>query len=166
LELVGQNMNLLGKKLTPLTMMDQLLCISDGRGPIKPCSKSLANQSSQSSMVATGASIYLLQNLHPFFLRDALLKQFLLRVLTHKLPLDEYIVLATPDKAFYLNFVMGNIYRREIPYEWLSPVTSAGQNCGNQLVCEWLFSHMLFFLLDGWLHEVLDENSMENLCSG
>jgi hypothetical protein len=73
-------------------------------------------------MVATGASMDLLQNLHPFFLRDALLKQFILCVLTHKLPLDEYIVLATPDKALHLNFVMGNVCRREIPYERLSLV--------------------------------------------
>jgi hypothetical protein len=79
-------------------------------------------------MVVTGASIDLLQNLHPFFLRDTLLKQFLLRVLTHKLPLDEYVVLATPDKALHLNFIMGNICRREIPYEWLSLIAVAGQN--------------------------------------
>jgi hypothetical protein len=77
-------------------------------------------------MVATGACMDLLQNFHPFILRDALLKQFLLRVLTHKLPLNEYIVLATLDKAFHLNFVMGNIYRREIPYEWFSLVAAAG----------------------------------------
>jgi hypothetical protein len=35
------------------------------------------------------------------------LKQFLLRFLTHKLPLDEYIVLAMPDKAFHLNLSWG-----------------------------------------------------------
>jgi hypothetical protein len=116
-------------------------------------------------MVATGASMDLLQNLHPFSLRDALLKQFLLRVLTHKLPLDEYIVLATPDKVLHLNFVMGNVCRHEIPYERLSPITTAGQNRGNQLVCEQLFSHRLFFLLDGRLHKVLDENSIQNLRS-
>jgi hypothetical protein len=76
----------------------------------------------------------LLQNLHPFILRDALLKQFLLRVLTHKLPLDEYIVLAMPDKALHLHFFMGNIYKREIPYERFSPVAAAGRNRDNQLV--------------------------------
>jgi hypothetical protein len=117
-------------------------------------------------MVTIGANMDLLQNLHPFFLRDALMKQFLLHVLTHKLPLDKYIVLATPDKVLHLNFVMGNICSSEILYEWLSPVATAGRNCGDQLVYEQLFSHRLFFLFDGWLHKVLDENSMGNLCSG
>jgi hypothetical protein len=84
-------------------------------------------------MVATGASMDLFQNLHPFFLRDTLLKQFLLHILTHNLPLDEYIVLATPDKALHLDLVMGNICRREIPYEWFSPVATAGRNRGDQL---------------------------------
>jgi hypothetical protein len=70
-----------------------------------------------------------------------------------------------PNKALHLNFVVGNIYRREIPYERLSPVTTASRNRDDQLVCERLFSHRLFFL-DGWLHKVLDENSMENLCLG
>jgi hypothetical protein len=117
-------------------------------------------------MVATGASMDLLQNLHPFFLRDALLKQFLLRVLTHKLPLDEYIVLAMSDKALHLDFVMGNVYIYEIPYERFSLVTATSRNRNDQLVHEWLFSHRLFFLLDGRLHKVLDKNSMGNLCSG
>jgi hypothetical protein len=100
-------------------------------------------------MVATGASMDLLQNLHPFFLRDALLKQFLLHVLTHKLPLDKYIVLAMPDKVLHLNFVMGNICGCEIPYERLSLVATAGQNRSDQLVCKRLFYHGLFFLLGG-----------------
>jgi hypothetical protein len=117
-------------------------------------------------MVATSASMDLLQNLHPFFLRDALLKQFLLRVLTHKLSLNEYIVLATPDKVLHLDFVVGNIYKREILYERFSPIVAAGRNCSDQLVCECLLSHRLFFLLDGWLHKVLDKNSMGNLYSG
>jgi hypothetical protein len=117
-------------------------------------------------MVATGASMDLFQNLHPFFLRDALLKQFLLHVLTHKLPPDKYIVLATPYKVLHLNFVVENICSHEIPYEWLSPIVVASQNHGDQLVCKRLFSHRLFFLLDGRLHKVLDENSMGNLCSG
>jgi hypothetical protein len=82
-----------------------------------------------------------------------------------KLPLDEYIVLATPDKVLHLNFVMGNVCRHEIPYERLSPITTAGRNRGDQLVCEQLFSHRLFFLLDGRLHKVLDENSIQNLRS-
>jgi hypothetical protein len=108
----------------------------------------------------------LLQNLHPFILRDALLKQFLLRVLTHKLPLDEYIVLATMDKALYLDFVMWNICRCEIPYERFSLVAVAGRSRSDQLICGRLFSHRLLFLLDGWLDKVLDKNSMGNLCSG
>jgi hypothetical protein len=123
----GLEHELLCENLTPLTMMDQLLCIGDGRGPIKTCSERLADQSLQSSMVATGASMDFLQNLYPFFLRDALLKQFLLHVLTHKLPLDKYIVLATLDKVLHLNFVMGNVYRREIPCECLSPVTTTSR---------------------------------------
>jgi hypothetical protein len=116
-------------------------------------------------MVTIGASMDLLQNLHPFFLRDALLKQFLLRVLTNKLPLDEYIVLSTPDKALHLDFVMGNICSHKIPYERFSLVTAASRNHGDQLVCGQLFSHRLFFLLEGQLHKVLDKNSMGNLCS-
>jgi hypothetical protein len=99
-------------------------------------------------MVATSASMDLLQNLHPF-LRDALLKQFLLHVLMHKHPLDEYIVLAMLDKVLHLNFVMGNICIHEIPYEWLSPVATASRNHGDQLFREWLFSYGLFFLFDG-----------------
>jgi hypothetical protein len=117
-------------------------------------------------MVATGASMDLLQNLHPFFLRDTLLKQFLLRVLTHKLPLDEYIVLAMSDKVLHLDFVMGNVYRHEIPYERFCLVTTTGRNRSDQLVCKRLFNHRIFFLLDGRLHKVLDKNSMGNLCLG
>jgi hypothetical protein len=94
------------------------------------------------------------------FLGHAFLQQFLLRVLTHKFPLDQHIVLATPYETFHLGLVLGNLCRGEIPDEWLSPLGVNSQNHSDQLVCRWLFSHRLLFFLDGWLNKVMNENSM------
>jgi hypothetical protein len=57
---------------------------------------------------------------------NAFSQQFFLRVLAHKLPLDQHIMLATPYEAFHLSLVMGNLCRGEIPDEWLSPVGAGG----------------------------------------
>jgi hypothetical protein len=117
-------------------------------------------------MIATSASMDLLQNLHALFLGHTFLQQFFLRVLAHKLPLDQHIMLAMPYETFHLGLVMGNLCRSEIPDEWLSLVGAGGQNCSDQLVYRWLFSYRLFFFLDGWLDKVLNENSMGDLCPG
>jgi hypothetical protein len=81
----------------------------------------------------------------------------------HRLPLDQYIMLATPFEAFHLSLVLENLYRGEIPDEWPSPVGASGQNHSDQLVCRWLFSYRLLFFLDGWREKVLNENSMGDL---
>jgi hypothetical protein len=111
-------------------------------------------------MVATSASMDLLQNLHALFLEHVFLQQFFLRVLAHKLPLDQHIMLSTPHEMFHLSLIMGNLCRGEIPNEWLSLVGAGGWNCSDQLVCRWLFSYRLLFFLDGWLDKVLNENSV------
>jgi hypothetical protein len=56
---------------------------------------------------------------------------------------------ATPYEAFHLGLVLGNLYKGEIPDEWLSPVGASGRNHSDQLVCRWLFSYGLLFFLDG-----------------
>jgi hypothetical protein len=68
-------------------------------------------------MVATSASMDIFQNLHSLFLGHIFLQQFFLRILTHKLPLNQHIMLATPFEAFHLGFVLGNLCRGEIPDE-------------------------------------------------
>jgi hypothetical protein len=88
------------------------------------------------------------------------LQQFFLRVLAHKLPLDQHIMLATSYETFHLGLVMGNLCRGEVPDEWRSPVGAGGRNCSDQLVSKWLFSYRLLFFLDRWLDKVLNENSM------
>jgi hypothetical protein len=86
-------------------------------------------------MVATSASMDLFQNLDSMFLGHAFLQQFLFRILAHKVPLDQHIVLATPYEAFHLGFVMRNLYRGKIPDERFSLVCSSGQNHSDHLVC-------------------------------
>jgi hypothetical protein len=88
------------------------------------------------------------------------LQQFFLHVFAHKLPFDQYIMLATLYEAFHLGLVLGNPCRGEIPNELLSLVDAGGQNHGDQLVHRWLFGHMLLFFLDGRLNKVMNENSM------
>jgi len=46
------HMYLLGKKLTSFTMLDEVFCIGDGRGPVKTSSKSFADQVSRSRVIA------------------------------------------------------------------------------------------------------------------
>jgi hypothetical protein len=108
----------------------------------------------------------LFQNLRSLFLGHAFLQQFFLRVLAHKLPFDQYIMLATPYEAFHLGLVLGNLYRGEILDERLSPVGAGAWNHSDQLVCRQLFSYRLLFYLDGWLDKVMNENSMGDLCPG
>ena len=48
---------LLGKKLAPLTSSNKVFCIGDGRGPVKTCSESFADQCSRSSVIATGTRV-------------------------------------------------------------------------------------------------------------
>jgi hypothetical protein len=86
-------------------------------------------------MVATSASMDLLQNLHALFLGHAFLQQFVLHVLAHKLPLNQHIMLATSYETFHLGLVMGNLGRGEVPDKWLSLVDSGGWNCSDQLDC-------------------------------
>ena len=47
-------------------------------------------------MVATVASVNLLEQLDPFLLSNALLQYFFLRILLHKLAIEEDIMLASP----------------------------------------------------------------------
>jgi hypothetical protein len=75
-------------------------------------------------------------------------------------------MLVTSYEAFHLGLILGNLYRGEIPDEWLSPVDVGVQNHGNQLVCRRQFSHRLLFFLDGWLNKVMNKNSMGDHCSG
>jgi hypothetical protein len=96
-------------------------------------------------MVATSASMDLFQNLH------SVLQQFLLRILAHKFPLDKHIMLVTPYEAFHLGLVLGNLYRGEIPDEWLSPVDAGGRNHSNQLS------------IDGYLATGFSSSSMDGL---
>jgi hypothetical protein len=105
-------------------------------------------------MVATSASMDLFQNLPSVFLGHAFLQQFFLRILAHKLPLDQHIMFPMPYEAFHLGLVLGNLCRGEIPNEWFSPVCADGWNHSDQLVCRWLFSHGLLFFLDGRLNKV------------
>jgi hypothetical protein len=79
-------------------------------------------------MVATSVGMDLFQNLHSVFLGHAFLQQFLLRILAHKFPLDQHIMLATPYEAFHLGLVLGDLCGGEISYEWLSLVSAGGQN--------------------------------------
>jgi hypothetical protein len=74
-------------------------------------------------------------------------------------------MLATPYEAFHLGLVLGNLYRGEIPDEWLSPVGVSGRNHSDQLVYRRLLGYMFLFFLDGRLDKVLNENSMGDLCS-
>jgi hypothetical protein len=93
-------------------------------------------------------------------------KKFFLRVLAHKLPLDQHIILAMPYEVFHLSLVLGNYCRGEISDEWLSPAGAGGQNHNDQLVCRRLFSYRLLFFLDGRLDKVLNENSLGYLYPG
>jgi hypothetical protein len=79
-------------------------------------------------MVATSASMDLFQNFQSVFLGHTFLQQLLLRILAHKFPLDQHIMLATPYEAFHLGLVLGNLYGGEIPNEWFSLVYVGGQN--------------------------------------
>jgi hypothetical protein len=82
----------------------------------------------------------------------------------HKLPLNQHIMLATTYEAFHLGLVLGNLCRGEIPDEWLSLVSAHGQNHSNQQVCKRLFRYRFLFFLDGWPNQVLNENSIGDLC--
>jgi hypothetical protein len=66
-------------------------------------------------------------------------------------------MLATSYEAFYLGLVLGNLCGGEIPDEWFSPVYAGGRNHSDQLVCRWLFGHMLLFFLNGRLNKVMNE---------
>jgi hypothetical protein len=44
-------------------------------------------------------------------------------------------MLATLYEVFHLGLVLENLYRGEIPDEWLSPVGAGGRNRSDQLVC-------------------------------
>jgi hypothetical protein len=68
-------------------------------------------------------------------------------------------MLATSYEAFHLGLVLGNLYRGEIPDEWLSPISAGGRNHSDQLVYRRLFSHRLLFFLDGRLNKVMNKNS-------
>ena len=56
-------------------------------------------------MVAIVASMNLLEQLDPFLLNNALLQYFFLRILPHKLAIEEDIMLASPDEAFQDHFI-------------------------------------------------------------
>ena len=56
-------------------------------------------------MVATVASLNLLEQLDPFLLSNALLQYFFLHILPHKLAIEEDIMLASPDEAFQDHFI-------------------------------------------------------------
>jgi hypothetical protein len=117
-------------------------------------------------MVATSAGIDLFQNLQSVFLGHAFFQYFFFHIFAHKVPPDQHIMLAMPYETFHLAFILRNLYRGEIPDERFSPVYAGGQNRSDQLVCRWLFSHGLLFLLDGWLDKVMNKNSMGNRCPG
>ena len=57
LQLLCRHVYLLGEKLASFTMSDEVFCIGDGRGPIKTCSKSFADQISRGRVIATGTRV-------------------------------------------------------------------------------------------------------------
>jgi hypothetical protein len=47
----------LRKKLTPVAVVYQLLCIGHGRRPVETCSESFADQCSRGGVIATGTTV-------------------------------------------------------------------------------------------------------------
>ena len=64
---------LLGEKLASFTTSNEVFCIGDGRGPVKPSSESFADQVSRGRVVAVGTRVNFEKQLYFLFLGDAFL---------------------------------------------------------------------------------------------
>ena len=57
LQFLRRHVYFLGEKWTAFTMSDMVFYIGDGRGPIKTCSESFADQVSRGRVIATGTRV-------------------------------------------------------------------------------------------------------------
>jgi len=66
----------LGEELASFTMSNQFLSVSDCDWPVKTCPESLPDQCSGSGVVATGPSMYVIQELDAIILGYAFQQDF------------------------------------------------------------------------------------------
>jgi hypothetical protein len=59
-----------GKKLTSVTTVDQLLCISHGRRPVETYSESFADQGPRGGVIAASTTMNFMDQLNTSFLSD------------------------------------------------------------------------------------------------
>ena len=57
LQFLCRHVYLLGEKLTSFTTLDEVFCVSDGRGPVKNSSESFADQVSRGHVISIGARV-------------------------------------------------------------------------------------------------------------
>jgi hypothetical protein len=81
--------NPFGEELATFTMLYQLFGVGYSGWPIKPYSKSLSDQRSRSYMIATGTSVYFVEQLNTVVLGNALHEYFFACILTHEPTIDQ-----------------------------------------------------------------------------
>jgi hypothetical protein len=81
-------MYMLCKKLTPVAVAYQLLCIGHGRRLVESCSKSFADQCSRGGVIAAGTTVNFFKQFNACLLSDALHQDFFLRILAHEDAID------------------------------------------------------------------------------
>jgi hypothetical protein len=90
------------KKLTPIAVAYQLLCIGHGGQLVESFSKSFIDQGLRGGVIAAGATVNFFKQFNACLLSDALHQDFFLRILAHKDAIDHYILFATVYKALIL----------------------------------------------------------------
>jgi hypothetical protein len=78
-----------GEKLTSVTAVDQLFCISHGRRPVETCLESFAYQGPRGGMIATSTTVNFIEQLNTCFSSDTLHLNALLCIFTHQDTVDQ-----------------------------------------------------------------------------
>jgi hypothetical protein len=90
------------KKLTPIAVAYQLLCIGHGGRLVESCSESFIDQGLRGGVIAASATVNFFNQFNACLLSDSLHQDFFLRILAHEDVIDHYILFAMASKALIL----------------------------------------------------------------
>ena len=111
---------MVGEELASDAALDEVLCVCPGRRPIKSCPEGLADKCPGCGVVPTETGVNFCQELPPFLLRDAPLKDSGGAVLL-ELSLVNFIGLRTPDDAASLVLIFWELLPIKVGQEWFGP---------------------------------------------